>query len=278
MSDKRTPIPPPLRPFARRERRWNVVPACLLAALAALAGCAVSDYDKNYEKATKTYRLKALFHPQPESVADNRVVYWVARLFTEDDTQGNAPWAKPSFMKDFPGFRVAYRGESEAGGAKMPVTLAIGVLTDDQFDPEKVKKDISAALRDDAAFAKATWEDVPLAGYKPQPGALPWSRLKLTGKQPFEFTVAGNPEQKNIEGATEVWVSGHSDNKVLTVLVWRAPAEVLDQVKFAELAEYTAGGLGTKPAADAPAPVDPAGGPAPADAAAPAAAAPAAAK
>ena len=275
MSDPRISIRPPRRPAVRRECRWNAVWACLLGLLT-LAGCSVSDYDRRYEKATKAYRLMSMFLSEGAFLADNRVSHRVARLFQENDAEGKASWSKPSFLRDFPGFRVAYRGEAEAAGAKMPVTLAIGVLTDEQFDPEKVKRDISAALRDDAAFAKAAWEEGVDTGVPSQEGLPPWSRLKLTGKQPFEFTLAGNPEQKNIEGTTEVWVNGHPDNKVLTVLVWRAPAEVIEQVKFDDLARFTAGSIVMNPLAPAAAPADPAA--APADAVAPAAAAPPAAK
>jgi hypothetical protein len=260
-------------PAARRNRPGNAVWPCLLVLLP-LAGCSVSDYDRRYEQATKAYRLDSMFLAERAALADNRVGYRVARLFGENDTDGKANWSKPSFLRDFPGFRVAYRGEVEAAGAKMPVTLAIGVLTDEQFDPEKVKRDISAALRDDAAFPKAAWEEGVETGVRSQEGRPPWSRLKLTGKQPFEFTVAGNPEQKNIEGTTEVWVNGHPDNKVLTVLVWRAPAEVIQQVKLEDLALFTAASIVMNPLA-VPAPADPAA--APADAVAPAAAAPAAA-
>jgi hypothetical protein len=119
-----------------------------------------------------------------------------------------------------------------------------------------------------AAFAKAAWEEgADLGNLKGQEGRLPWSRLKLTGKQPFEIAVAGNPEQKNIEGATEVWVSGHPDNKVAAVFVWRAPAEVLEQVKFDDLVRFTAASVIMNPLADAPAAADPAAAPAAAPAA-----------
>ncbi len=274
MSVPRSPARPPRRSPARVTAGWSGRVGCLLVAL---AGCSLSDYDQRYETATKAYRLMALFQPQGLFVADNRVGYRVPRLFTEEDTQGGAAWSKPSFLKDFPGFRVAYRGQAAVADATLPVTLAVGALTDDQFDVEKVKRDISAGLRDDAAFAKAAWEEGVETGVKSQDGRLPWSRLKLTGKQPFEITVAGNPEQKNIEGTTEVWVSGHPDNKVLTVLVWRAPAEVHGQVKFDDLVRFTAASVLMNPLVDAPAAADPAAAPAaPADAAAPAAAPPAA--
>lgn len=236
-----------------------------------LAGCSLSEYDKVYENATKNYRMAALFQDRYDSVADDRLKLSKPRVFTEEDAAGTAAWSKPPFLREIPGFRTAFRGQVAAGDAKLPVTLAVGVLTDDQFDPDKMRKDISAAVREDAALAKAQWEEVGGVTNRSDQSLLPWSRLRLTGKQPFELVVAGSVEQKNVEGTTDIWVTGSPEHKVAVVLVWRLPAEIQEQIKFEELSRFAVAGVLTAELAN-PAPA-PAAEPAPA--AAPAAAAPA---
>lgn len=264
----RTPIA--AAPSAVRNR-----PACLVAAalfLAAVAGCSVKGYDWAYGLATEHYRLQALVKPGNVSLEGTRLIHRVPKVTAEEDVLAQAPWATPPFMRDIPGIRTAYRGWVDAGDSKLPVTLTVGMLTDDEFDAEKVKRDISAAVREDANFGKAAWEDFDHANQKlPNLGELQWSRLKLSGKQPFEITVAGNPEEKNIEGITECWVGSHSENKVLALFVWRVPAEVMDRIKFDRMTQFISGQVLTGPRRDPPAEPAPAAAE-PAPAAAPAAA------
>lgn len=230
--------------------------------LTTVTGCSVRGYDVGYGLATQSYRENALLKNGLVDLADRRLVMRLPKVTTEEGDIAQASWVTPPFMRDMPGIRTAYRGWVESAESKLPVTFTVGVLTDDEFDVEKVKQKISTAVREDATFGKASWENVVDARSKPD---MQWSRLRLSGKQPFEITIAGNPEQKNIEGNTECWVAGHAENKVVVLFVWRAPAEVMEGIKFDLLPQVVARWVMTNPGRDPPAePVPAAAEPGPA--------------
>jgi hypothetical protein len=230
-----------------------------VTAVVAAGGCSSGRYDTDFAASGERHRMAAAFqrlHAEAKDVGDGRVLLRVPKLFTEEDAKGEKSWAKPPFLKDLPGFRTAFGTQIEAGGAKLPVSLSVGVLADDQFAPEDTKRAILNAVKKEPAFAKAAWA-VP-DGIVPPDGQLPWAVLDLPGPQPFERIVAGNPEDKATDGTTQIWVAAHPAQKVSAVLVWRLPAELAGQVPLAELAGLVARTVVTKPV------LEPAAAPAPA--------------
>jgi len=240
-----------LRPHPRRAAskvgRLLLVAATLLAA----AGCSSGRYDTDYAASVARHGLDAALqrlHAEAKDVAAGRVLMRVPKLFTEEDARGEKSWAKPPFLADFPGFRTAFGTQLEAAGAKLPVSLSVGVMNDEQFAPEETKRAILNAVRKEPAFAKAAWATPE--GIETPEGQAPWAVLALDGPQPFERVVAGNPEQKSTDGTTRIWVAAHAAHKVATVLVWRMPAELAGQVPLDELAGLVARTVALKPPAE----------------------------
>jgi len=241
----------PLRPLL-------AIAACLLVA----GGCSSGGYDTDYAASVGKHRMDAAFqrlHPEAKDVAGGRVLLRVPKVFTDEDAKGEKAWAKPPFLADFPGYRTAFGAQIEAGGAKLPVSLSVGVMNDDQFAPEDTKRAILNAVRKEPAFAKAAWT-APDGIVVPE-GQTPWAVLDLDGPQPFERIVAGNPEQKSTEGTTQIWVAAHPAQKVSAVLVWRMPVELAGQVPLDELAGLVARTVVTRPVPE-PAPAAPDAAPA----------------
>lgn len=238
-------VPAPAAPLGR---------LLAMAAVAVACGCSSGRYDTDYAASIARHRMDAAFqrlHPEAKDVADGRVLLRVPKLFTEEDPKGEKSWAKPPFLEDLPGYRTAFGTQIEAAGAKLPVSLSVGVLNDEQFAPEETKRAILNAVKKEPAFAKAAWAAPD--GIVPPEGQAPWAVLDLPGPQPFERVVAGNVEEKATDGTTQIWVAAHPAQKVSAVLVWRMPVELAGQVPLAELAGLVARTVVTKPAPE-PAP------------------------
>ena len=214
-----------------------------LAALGVLAisGCLSGGYDEDFRSSLGRYRqdgeLQRL-RATPHKLADDRLALRVPKIFEAENATGENPRSKPTFLQDFPGFRVAFEVLREAEGTQFPVVLSVGVLTDKESSLEDIKKSILNQVQKEAAFAKASWavaEGQPDSG-----GRTPWTVLKLSGQQPFERIVAGNPETKNTDGETHIWVASDPASKVSAVLAWRVPREVAATVSLDDLAGLVA--------------------------------------
>ena len=210
-------------------------------ALITVCGCLSGSYDEDFRSSLRRYRQDGEFQrlrPTPHELAETRLTLRVPKLFQVEDADGEKPRAKPPFLQDFPGFRIAFESLLEAEGAQLPVVLSVGVLTDKESSLDDIKKRILNQAQKEAAFAKVAWavaEGQPNAG-----GKTPWTVLKLIGQQTFERIVQGNPETKNTDGETQIWVSSDPDTKVAAVLVWRVPQELAATVSLNELASLVA--------------------------------------
>lgn len=210
-------------------------------ALVAAAGCLSGRYDEDLRGSLQRYREDGEFqrlHREPKSLAGNRLLVRVPKLFTDEDDTGQKERSKPVFLKDFPGFCVAYQALLSADGAQLPVVLSVGAPIDKESGLEDLKKMILNQVQKEASFAKAAWSAVdgqPAAG-----GKSPWSVLKLAGQQPFDRVNNGVTEPKNSEGETQVWVASDPETKVAAVLVWRVPKELAATVPLDELAGLVA--------------------------------------
>jgi hypothetical protein len=217
-------------------RRWIrpakaaiVASACML-----LAGCLSGGYDTDLGKSLDRYRLDGQFQrlrPEPHRLADDRFVLRVPKLFESENADASKGRATPPFLKDLPGFRIAFEAMIEAEGAKLPAVLSIGVLTDKDAVLEEVKKRILEQVRKEPAFAKEAWTvDAQPAGV-----ATAWAVLRLRGPQPFDRETGGIAERKNTDGETQIWTAADPDKKVVAVLVWRVPQELVAAVPLEEL-------------------------------------------
>ena len=219
--------------------------------LFAVSGCLSGSYNEDYRVSLERYREDSAFqrlHQEPKAMAGNRLLLRVPKLFKDEDATGEKERSKPPFLKDFPGFCVAYQALLEADGAQSPAVLSVGALTDKESSLEDIKKRILNQVQKEASFAKAAWTTVegqPAAG-----GNAPWSVLKLAGQQPFDRVNKGVTESKNTEGATQIWVASDDDTKVSAVLVWRVPQELAAEVPLDELAGLVARTVELKAAAE----------------------------
>lgn len=200
------------------------------------AGCYSGSYDQDYVRSIDRHQEEGAFqtlHKEPKDLVAGRLRVRVPKVFTEEDPSGGKERSKPPFLKDFPGFRNAYQALLDAEGAKLPAVLSVGGLIDKESSLEDVKKRILSQTQKEAMFAKAVWGAADVPGS--DGGTTAWSVLKLAGQQPFDRIVAGNPEKKNTEGETQIWVCSDPDSKVTAILVWRVPQEVATQVPLDEL-------------------------------------------
>ena len=231
--------------------------------LLAASGCLSGGYNEDFRASLERYREAGDFqrlHQEPKAVAGDRLLLRVPKLFTSEDTAGDKERSKPPFLKDFPGFCVAYQALLDADGAQSPVVLSVGALTDKESSLEDIKKRILVQVQKEASFAKAGWAEMevrPVGG-----GTVPWWLLKLDGQQPFERVNGGVTESKNTDGETQIWVASDADTKVSAVLVWRVPQELAATVPLSELAGLVARTIEFKAAAEPAAAAAPAGAPA----------------
>lgn len=214
-----------------------------LAAIGLLAasGCLSGSYNDDFRGSLQRYRQEGEFQrlqPTPHVIADQRLVVRVPKGFDEQDAVGDSKWAKPPFLQDFPGFRIAFLSTRELDGVKWPAMLSVGALTDKESGLDDLKKRILNQVQKEAAFAKQTWAAVE--GQPDVGGKAAWSVLKLVGPQPFD-RLKGNVEENNkTEGETQIWVASDPDAKVTAVLVWRVPKERAEDVPLGELAGLVA--------------------------------------
>lgn len=209
--------------------------------LFALSGCLSGGYDEDFRKSLVRYRQDGemqRLRSTPHKLLGDRLALRVPKLFEAEDAKGENPRSKPPFLQDFPGFQVAFESMLEAEGAKLPVVLSVGALTDGESGVEDIKKRILGQVQKEPVFAKAAWAVVE--GQPDSGGRAPWSMLRLTGQQLFDRVVAGNPETKNSGGETQVWVASDPDQKVAAVLAWRVPEEVAASVSLDALAGLVA--------------------------------------
>ena len=237
-----------------------------LAAIGMLAasGCLSGGYDEDFRGSLQRYRQEGEFqrlHREPKALAENRLLLRVPKLFTDEDATGDKERSKPPFLKDFPGFQVAFEKLVDVNGVQSPAVLSVGVTTDKESGLDDLKKRILNQVQKEPSFAKAAWavvEGQPAAG-----GKAPWSVLKLAGTQPFDRLNNGINENQNSEGETQIWVASDPDTKVAAVLVWRVPQELAATVPLDEMAGLVARTVEFKaPAEPAPAAAPPEAAPA----------------
>ena len=224
--------------------------------LCATSGCLSGSYDGAFQGSLERYRHESEFqrlHREPKALAGSRLLLRVPKLFTEEDATGNKEHSKPPFLKDFPGFAVAYQTLLNADGVQFPVVLSVGAPTEKESNLEELKKKILNQVQKEPPFAKAAW--VVAAGQTAGDGQTPWTLLKLSGPQPFARVNKGVSESKNTEGETQIWVASDPDTQVSAVLVWRVPLELAASVPLDELATLVARTVEFNPPA---APADPA--------------------
>ena len=218
----------------------------LLAAVGILAaaGCLSGSYDEGFKTSLERYRGDSEFqrlHKEPKDVADGRLTLRVPKRLKEEGKP--PPEGRLCFLKDFPGFCITYNTETkktetkkDVAEAQRPAVLSVGVVLDKESAVEDVKKRILDQVRKEKTFAKESWAAAPKAAN----AGSAWSVLTLSGQQPFSASNAGNPEIKNSEGETQIWVASDPDKKVSAVLEWRVPKELAAEVPLAELAGLVA--------------------------------------
>ena len=219
--------------------------------LLVVPGCMSGSYNEDFRASLERYREAGDFqrlHQEPKALAGDRLLLRVPKLFTSEDATGDKERSKPPFLKDFPGFCVAYEALLNADGAQSPAALSVGAMTDKESGLEDIKKRILGQVQKEASFAKASWAEMevrPVGG-----GTVPWWLLKLDGQQPFDRLNTGVTESKNTNGETQIWVASDADTKVSAVLVWRVPQELAATVPLSELAGLVARTVEFKAAAD----------------------------
>lgn len=219
-------------PIRRRMRPSEAVIVAGICTL--LAGCLSGGYDADLKSSLERYRSDGQFQrlrPEPHRLADDRFVLRVPKLFESENADASKGRSTPPFLKDLPGFRIAFEAMIAAEGTKLPAVLSVGVLTDKDAALEEVKRRILEQVRKEPAFAKEAWAvDAQPAGV-----ATAWAVLKLRGPQPFDRETGGITERKNTDGETQIWTAADPDKKVVAVLVWRVPQELTAAVPLEEL-------------------------------------------
>ena len=239
-------------------RAMHVVAIGLFAA----SGCMSGSYDEAFRGSMARYRQESEFqrlHREPKSLAGNRLLLRVPKLFTDEDATGDKERSKPPFLQDFPGFAVAYQVLLEADGAQLPAVLSVGAVTDKESGLDDLKKRILNQVQKEASFAKAAW--AVAEGQAAADGQTQWSILKLVGPQPFDRVNQGVTESKNSDGDTQIWVASNPDAKVSAVLVWRVPNELAAAVPLDDLAGLVARTVEFKAPAEPAEPIPPAADP-----------------
>jgi hypothetical protein len=244
------------------EKRMLRQVVCCGFVLLAASGCLSGSYDEDFERSVQRYRQDGEFqqlHREPKSLAGNRLLIRVPKLFKSEDETGEKR-SKPPFVSDFPGFCVAYEVLIAADGKEFPAGLSVGVPIDQESGLEELKKKILAQVQKEPAFAKAAWtavNDLP-----PADGSVAWSVLKLEGQQPFECINNAVTEPLNTQGETQIWLASDPNTKVAAVLAWRVPQEIATNFPLNELAGLVARTVEFKAQAEAPAPAAQDGAPA----------------
>jgi len=233
--------------------------------LFAASGCLSGSYDEDFRGSLQRYREEGEFQrlrPTPHALADQRLALRVPKVFKDEDTAEDKKGAKPPFLQDFPGFRVAVQLTKEVDGVQWPAVLSVGVSTDKESGLDDLKKKILNQVQKEASFAKAAW--AALEGQPDVGGKASWSVLKLDGPQPFDRVNKGVDEKNNTEGETQIWIASDPETKVAVVLVWRVPQALAAEVPLGELAGLVARTVEFKaPAEPVPAAAPPEAAPAP---------------
>jgi len=209
--------------------------------LLAASGCYSGSYDEAYSKSLVRYRQESEFqrlHEEPKKLPGGRLLLRVPKLFDKEDSDGKEEWSKPPILGNFPGTRVGYRWLRDLNNEKLPATLTVWAVTDDELSLDGINTLIRDAVRKEPAFTTVEWQQVETQANGD--GKPAWGMLKLEGQQPFERIIANNPEEKSSEGETQIWVSSNPESKVSAVLVWRIPQELAADVLLNELAPLVA--------------------------------------
>jgi len=212
---------------------------CLAAiGLLAASGCFAGSYEKAYSESVTRYRQESEFqrlHKEPKKFRGGRLLLRVPKLLDQEDSDGKEDWSKPPILReDFPGTRIGYRWLRDLNNEKLPATLTVWAVTNEELSLDGIKTLIRDAVRQEPAFSTVDWQQVDA---QTDGDAKPvWSMLKLEGQQPFDREIAKVMETKNTDGETQIWVSSTPESKVSAVLVWRIPQELATEVLLNELA------------------------------------------
>jgi len=217
-------------------------PACLPLMLVlglVMAGCSSGEYTTDFGKSLGEYRTAAEFsrlHAAATPLAGGAVSVQVPRFFDSQlDGKEDPRRAVPPFLKEYPGFELAFEKQFVVAGASLPVVLTVGVVPTNERQREDIESAILEQVRADESFPEAEWNKQ----LHTTPEGKKWQVLCLSGMQMFDRKVAGNPETKRSEGTCEIWVSAEPKQAFCTVLTWRIPNELVKQVPLAELAPLT---------------------------------------
>jgi hypothetical protein len=204
-----------------------------LWAAVGLVGCSSRSYEADYQRRVSDFRGDSVFAtlaPTPTDVLDGRVRLRLPSEHTtpkEDD--GTKIRAKPPFVRDFPGYVGAFEKIFTVGNEQLPAVLTVGVVPTSLRRHAEVEKVILEQVRRDESFPKADWERgrevVATAG-----GPTTWDVLSLAGSQEFEIVVGGNPDYKKLPGRCEIWVSADPRQEFCTVVAYRVPDPLADQL------------------------------------------------
>ena len=220
--------------------------AGLLSSSLLLGGCFSRGYETGYSAAVEKYRTAseyARLQPEPMALSGDRIKLRYPRFFTTQIDPGseNEAAALPSFLSQFPGLRVAYETLIDVNGTKMPVVLALGVVSAGEKNLD-IKGEILQQVRKDESFGAAQWaktrEETDFTG-----AVRRWDVLELKGPQDFLCEVGGKKEReakKEIPAVCEIWVSAEPRQEDFTILIWRVPDQVAEKFPLQELAPLTA--------------------------------------
>jgi hypothetical protein len=219
--------------------RWIVV----AVACGGICGCSSSAYDAAYTKRVGEHRVAGEFaplRPTAMAVADGRAELRLPTILVNQLDGSETPArAVPPFIRDFPGFAVAYEAQVDATDGRYPIVLTVGVVPAADRPKEKVAEAILAQVRADEEFGKATWRKGQSLG--DESAALgKWDVLELKGPQPFQVTKADITAEKRLPGTTEIWLSAEPGQKACVILAWRVPDDVAASLPVPKISQLTA--------------------------------------
>jgi hypothetical protein len=204
-----------------------------LWAAVSLVGCSSRSYEADYQRRVSDFRGDSVFAtlaPTPTDFLDGRVrLRLPSEHTTPNEDDGTKIRAKPPFVRDFPGYVGAFEKIVTVGNEQLPAVLTVGIVPTSLRRHAEVEKVILEQVRRDESFPKADWERgrevVATAG-----GPTTWDVLSLAGSQEFEIVVGGNPDYKKLPGRCEIWVSADPRQEFCTVVAYRVPDPLADQL------------------------------------------------
>lgn len=229
--------------------RADLTTVCVLT-IAFLAGCGTGRYNDLMQKRMEQLKREAPFVAlqAPAEIPGTSIKIGIPKRLPRfitpetDDPTGLRGKISKERIKFFPfdakGTYVGYDAEVEqsAGGPKIPVACQIAVLPKSDFN-------VLEAL-------KKKFPDVPLQEEQVSVDAfqggnkLNWTKVRMeapTGFDIYPVDVNAPIEFKNLPSIIEVW--WHQGEHYLTILTWRVPADLNEQIKLIEMAPLTAATL-----------------------------------